>query len=105
MSDHVNDFLQRLETGSVLDPNAALVPHGERPCPICGQQMVVDEEEGIQTDVCPQHGVWLDLGELRTIISRVRSQEIRTHDRAVRTAKKDGLTKGALFGVWGFLMD
>lgn len=103
MDYEVERFLRQLESGTPAPDNARIIPHGQRPCPICGAKMVVDHEEGIQTDVCSQHGVWLDLDELRVIISRVRSQDHSSKLRAVREAKREGMWTGATHGIWAFL--
>lgn len=50
--------------------NDELVPAGERPCPICGVAMNVIDEHNIAVDICEQHGVWLDQGELTTLLER-----------------------------------
>ncbi len=50
-----------------------IVPTGERICPICGSR------ESLKIDVCDDHGVWLDTGELETIVNTL---ELR--GRAVR---------------------
>lgn len=50
--------------------NDELVPAGERPCPICGVAMNVIDEHNIAVDICDQHGVWLDQGELTTLLER-----------------------------------
>lgn len=37
-------------------------------CPHCGAPMTRDVlPEGVSVDVCPAHGVWLDVGELERI--------------------------------------
>lgn len=99
----VREFLRRLESGAGQSDNTQIVPHGERPCPICGKRMTVESEQGVQTDVCSEHGVWLDLDELQVIISRVRSSEERRRQRAVREAKREGVWMGAGRGIWAFL--
>ena len=53
----------------------AVVPPGEAPrdCPECDTQMTKESTSGAQPvtfDHCPQgHGLWLDAGELRAILS------------------------------------
>ena len=53
-------------------PNDALVPTGRRPCPICGRTMRAWNDSGIVLDVCPEHGIWLDRGELEALLARPR---------------------------------
>ena len=50
--------------------NDAIVPSGQRPCPICGTHMIVIEEHGISVDICEDHGVWLDQGEMAVLLER-----------------------------------
>ena len=39
-------------------------------CPACGQPLIALELEGVEIDYCAAcGGVWLDAGELRTLIS------------------------------------
>lgn len=56
---------------------AASAVHHERdesdepkPCPVCGETMVVLVQFDIAMDVCELHGVWLDQGELATLLER-----------------------------------
>ena len=66
------EFLQSLEREGTISPNDYLVPPGERECPICKKKMVVEVQEGASVDVCREHGIWLDFGELDEILSRIR---------------------------------
>ena len=42
-------------------------------CPHCAQGMVLEMYSGVHLDWCPQHGVWLDTGELDAILSNLRT--------------------------------
>lgn len=57
-----------------------------RTCPTCGAAMskrVFAYESGVTTDVCDEHGVWLDQGELQRIEAWYEAQERhRDGDRA-----------------------
>jgi Zn-finger nucleic acid-binding protein len=53
--------------GGPPHPNTRFVPEGERPCPVCRRQMATEERYGVTADVCADHGVWLDAGELLAI--------------------------------------
>ena len=105
MDEHVKAFLADLEDDLSAPPNDSLVPPGERACPICNQKMLVEAEQGINIDVCPAHGVWLDRNELAAIISNLLHGERFDRQRALRQAQKDGKIKGAFFGVWALLFD
>ncbi len=39
-----------------------------RPCPVCGVELEVLEIKDVEIDVCADHGVWLDNGELERLI-------------------------------------
>jgi len=40
-------------------------------CPICRVDLVMGERQGVEIDYCPKcRGVWLDRGELDTIVER-----------------------------------
>lgn len=44
-------------------------------CPLCNENLVMSERQGIEIDYCPKcRGVWLDRGELDKIIERSVSQ-------------------------------
>ena len=70
--------------------------------------MQVELENGIEIDLCPHHGVWLDNGELRSILDLARgrssAQYARTY-QAISDAKRDGKIAGALLGFWSLLLD
>lgn len=85
--------------------NAETVPEGRRRCPICGESMIVEKKSGISIDVCPDHGIWLDRGELPAIIRAVRQRERRLRTRAVREARRSGKVSGSMFGFWSLIFD
>ena len=82
---------------------------GERPCPVCGQQMSLARRGKIEIDVCEPHGVWLDHGELEAIAQRVAGFERIRGKHAVARARRDarelGKVSGWLFGPLAFLFD
>ena len=54
---------------------SALPPEHEvstdpRPCPVCGRTMELLKHFDVVMDVCDDHGVWLDQGELALILER-----------------------------------
>ncbi len=81
------------------------VAEGHRPCPVCGDRMHVERKKNISIDVCPQHGIWLDKGELEAISSSIRSRASRSRRQAVRRARRDGKIKGAFWGWWSLMGD
>jgi len=43
-------------------------------CPVCNEQLLISEKQGIEIDYCPKcRGIWLDRGELEKIIERSNS--------------------------------
>jgi Zn-finger nucleic acid-binding protein len=89
----VLDYLASLEQ-TPSHANDQLVPHGERQCPLCNQKMTIELSYGISFDVCGDHGVWLDRGELDAIIARIRRGERISRTQAIREARKAGLHEG-----------
>ena len=106
MHDETLDFLAELEqTHDETVDNDHLTPSGERPCPICGETMGVEFNYGMSIDVCEQHGIWLDRGELRKVVSFVKSGERISRQDAIRNAKRQGKISGTVFGAWSLMFD
>jgi Zn-finger nucleic acid-binding protein len=106
MDQETLDFLAELERSDQnRQPNEDVVPTGQRECPICKKKVLVEVESGISIDICQEHGVWLDRGELPGIISRIRSGERVDRIQAIRRAKREGKMSGTIFGVWSLLFD
>lgn len=110
MSEPIDELAAALREMSGMsvetDRNAELVKPGERPCPICGQLMQLELYNGVQIDVCPAHGMWLDNGELMSIMSRVPSgTSPAAVRRRIRDARREGKISGALLGAWSLFLD
>jgi len=59
----------------------------------------------VNVDVCAEHGVWLDRGELPHILS-LSNTEVRRHQgEAIRKTKNEGKWSGVILGVWSLLSD
>ena len=100
------DFLAAAEHRAALHQNDQFVPPGQRECPICKKKMIVEKQQGVAVDLCKEHGIWLDVGELPTIISCVRAGERFDRMEAIRSANrlgKLGATTGAAEMVFGLL--
>ena len=54
-------------------PAEPITAPGDRPCPVCGQVMIMTTRHGVPIDVCPGHGLWLDQGKLDLLLSAMRS--------------------------------
>ena len=52
-------------------------------CPFCKQRMQLKQLEGVKVDVCDEHGIWLDKGEIEALM-----------DSAKQKGHADGLTSG-----------
>ena len=75
--------------------NRSVVPEGDRPCPICRKTMTAERKQGIQVDICHDHGVWLDKGELGALIGRTKDQALKD---AMAKAGESGEEGGFLLG-------
>jgi len=69
-----------------------------RRCPVCGAVLLQESEHGVTIDVCEEHGIWLDRGELEVVARVVRQQERRTREAAVQEARHEGKMTGAFWG-------
>ncbi|MGB2755268.1 MAG: zf-TFIIB domain-containing protein [Phycisphaerae bacterium] len=54
-------------------PADPITAPGDRPCPVCGEVMIMTSRHGVPIDFCPGHGLWLDQGKLDLLLSLVRS--------------------------------
>jgi len=90
------------ETGREEVP---VVPERLLPCPVCGATMRVDSRNGITIDVCDEHGIWLDSGELDTVLMRLRGRLGRRSRKQVTSARRSGKVSGAVWGWWSLLFD
>ncbi len=80
--------------------NAEIVQEGKRACPICGEEMRTATENNLIIDVCDEHGVWLDSGELEKIKLKISSKNNRSKRKAIAKAKEEGVKDGVIFGWW-----
>ena len=105
--DEIEAFLAELERSELeaVEKNNEIVPSGERPCPICGKHMDVEQMSEVDVDVCAKHGVWLDRGELPRILGRHAASVRRKHAETIRKASRKGKESGVIFGVWSLLFD
>lgn len=75
----------------------------ELKCPVCGEGMRVERVEGVATDVCTSHGLWLDLGEMDRILAHIRAGHRFATSQAVREAERNGKLSGMFFGALSLL--
>jgi Zn-finger nucleic acid-binding protein len=99
------EFFAAVDQEAGSHENDALVPPGQRPCPICKAIMRSEAQFGVGIDTCPEHGVWLDRGELDTIVTSLKAVSPAIRWQVIEKARREGKLKGALFGWRSFLMD
>ena len=73
-------------------------------CPICGMAMAVEKINRADVDVCGEHGIWLDHGELAVILERERATLEATQADQIEQARKDGKAAGAILGWWSLFL-
>lgn len=97
---------ERLQLGTKQAPQVPgrLGPVRYLPCPTCQKRMNrknFGERSGVVVDVCKDHGVWLDTGELPRVLAFVErgglGEAARRQQDAAREAKRKAL--GAAFPV------
>jgi Zn-finger nucleic acid-binding protein len=58
-------------------------------CPLCAKPLQAVERQGIEIDHCPScGGLWLDSGELNTLIEREAIAALRVGERAMLAARQ-----------------
>lgn len=67
--------------------------------------MSVAKKGKTEIDVCEEHGVWLDKGELEAITRRLRIGEATRMHLAVQDARASGKVSGWLFGPLASLFE
>ena len=78
---------------------------GGRRCPVCQAAMTIAKRGSIEIDVCEEHGVWLDQGELKAIAERMRQRDRANIRSQLDRSYRSGKVSGVLFGPLGFLFD
>jgi Zn-finger nucleic acid-binding protein len=106
MNPYVEDIAEALRAAPLLSRRGAQDDiAGERPCPVCKRLMVVERNQGVAVDVCREHGVWFDLGELPTLLARVRAGSRVGLATELAESRKSGKISGILFGLWSLMFD
>ena len=95
-------FLEQLERdkGASLQANERVRLVGNRNCVICGGRMRHEFHDGVEVDVCDEHGIWLDRGELAAIIRHHVAQGRTSKDLLIEHLKNQlskERTIGSLF--------
>ena len=87
-------------------PELPQVDHGPRPCPCCGEIMTTETWKdffkatpNVTVDLCPEHGLWLDHGEMEVLLERAKIDATRDGRAKVSRANWDGFEKGLAAGT------
>jgi Zn-finger nucleic acid-binding protein len=65
--------------------------------------MLIDTEKSIEVDICPEHGIWLDKGELERIVLRSGSSSGSNYSSRqieLDRAYEQGKWEGIWFDIW-----
>jgi Zn-finger nucleic acid-binding protein len=76
-----------------------------RKCCVCGEAMSSERRRGVLVDVCKEHGLWLDKGELEKILLSFGGDMRRASRRRSRRIREEAKVEGALLGWWSLLLD
>ena len=96
-AEYVDELLTR-DTRSAVGAHAG---ESKRHCPVCDGEMTRYSSWGHAIDVCAQHGIWLEKGELVRILESFAENE-RATDLAAE-ARQQGRYEG-IFGGWFSLL-
>jgi Zn-finger nucleic acid-binding protein len=99
------DKKYRMKNSKPLHNNEDIVPEGERACPICGESMVIKRKRGVSIDVCEEHGVWMDRGEMGKIIERIRKRDALAYEKMLKKAKLEESSSWAVFCLLSLVPD
>jgi Zn-finger nucleic acid-binding protein len=69
-----------------------------RRCPVCAEEMNSETQFGVCVDLCEEHGIWLDKGELESLLSR-KEGRWRERVEAVQTRASSDRWKWLFWGV------
>jgi Zn-finger nucleic acid-binding protein len=86
-------------------PTEQTRPGPPRLCPVCAAPLIHEERHRVPVDVCEEHGIWLDRGELQEIIQRDWVQHADLDEERLLIARREGKMSGALFGWLSLLWD
>ena len=81
------------EARGLPPPNQSLARDFHLPCAVCDALMDVKAGGGVVLDVCREHGIWFEAGELEPFVTWVRAgrPQSGTHHRTVPLASSLGL--------------
>ena len=73
-------------------------------CPACGKTLKLTTLEFIEVHVCAEHGVWLDRGELETIVARASRKKVRAVHKLAQGVVDEDRADFLLFGGWALVL-
>jgi len=53
-------------------------------CPICSKSMGLERYQDVHLDRCVEHGIWLDTGELKALLSNLRLDPLYRRGASIR---------------------
>ena len=72
-------------------------------CPVCSDEMSRRTSYDVDVDVCAEHGIWLEKGELARIVDTVAERE-RPPAWQAESERRDGRYEGIFFGWLSLLL-
>ena len=71
-------------------------------CPVCSTEMTKSFSHSTEIDVCIEHGIWLDKGELSKITNSARLKSKGATERRAYLERENGKLQGIMWG-WSAL--
>jgi len=71
-------------------------------CPVCGGEMAKERKQDVEIDVCREHGIWLDKGELSRILINSTKAFVATAGPAQQ--RKKGRYEGIFLGWFSLFL-
>ena len=73
-------------------------------CPVCSKEMTKRSSYGaVEFDICGDHGIWLDKGELRRLVDAA-AEDGREGQAIVADERRSGRIQGSILGLWSLLL-
>ena len=72
-------------------------------CPVCTKEMSKRSSYDSEIDICQEHGIWLDKGELARILESFAEQERSSH-RSGADERRQGRFEGMFLGWFSLFL-
>jgi Zn-finger nucleic acid-binding protein len=69
-------------------------------CPKCGEPMRSTAMNSVEIDLCEEHGLWLDKGELGRILKAHRREYYHIQRSSIQRQTKDAKRRGRIEGIF-----